>query len=536
MASSSGLPTRDPLHPILDTYHQYKESKKDAYLGLDLNGNLICKVYEKRIFSSRPKTIENEFDLRNGSGERIIIKVDIDRAVPDKKIEELTRSIFSYSPQKKESGYKSASARSREESPVLVSTPSAEPSISEEFEIVERPLDADTSYKKLAITYEKLYNICERSSEISEEEILDLERETISYKSLKEVLHLFLEGEVLEEHEGLCRDIDRLICKINEKLNVQKEKFDVQNFANRVSGSIMESSLKEVATLRETAAKEQAANTLMDPTIDKAEEKILEQLLDSYVDQVIDERIQRSKEEFKQINQAIRSITTPDLEEFLSDAEVLKALSFEDEILEDTADSSFIEKLTDLKQKFGALNSLLEDKIQAIEPLLSSVRSHSFFSEEEKVDLLRLLENKNAKLGEKRKELENALLHLGQLNEHCQQRQLIRKEILEDAIKALGDFQGTPLFSMNDGKLMIEKKGLFASHPSIKIGKKALYFKEANRDEILKLLEFTSVYERQKLSKDGTPIASISPDFKPVNLRLQPLKEAFKELLLEKLS
>lgn len=89
---------------------------------------------------------------------------------------------------------------------------------------------------------------------------------------------------------------------------------------------------------------------------------------------------------------------------------------------------------------------------------------------------------------------------------------------------------------MNDGKLMIEKKGLFASHPSIKIGKKALYFKEANRDEILKLLEFTSVYERQKLSKDGTPIASISLDYKPVNLRLQPLKEAFKELLLEKLS
>jgi hypothetical protein len=531
MASSSGLPTRDPLHPILDTYHQYKESKKDAYLGLDLNGNLICKVYEKRIFSSRPKTIENEFDLRNGSGERIIIKVDIDRAVPDKKIEELTRSIFSYSPQKKESGYKSASARSREESPVLVSTPSAEPSISEEFEIVERPLDADTSYKKLAITYEKLYNICERSSEISEEEILDLERETISYKSLKEVLHLFLEGEVLEEHEGLCRDIDRLICKINEKLNVQKEKFDVQNFANRVSGSIMESSLKELATLRETAAKKQAANALMDASTDKATEIIIEELLDFYVD-----KIQRSKEEFSQIKQAIRSITTPDLEEFLSDAEVLKALSFEDEILEDTADSSFIEKLTDLKQEFGALNSLLEDKIQAIEPLLSSVRSHSFFSEEEKVDLLRLLENKNAKLGEKRKELENALLHLGQLNEHCQQRQLIRKEILEDAIKALGDFQGTPLFSMNDGKLMIEKKGLFASHPSIKIGKKALYFKEANRDEILKLLEFTSVYERQKLSKDGTPTARISLDFKPVNLRLQPLKEEFKEQLSKKLS
>ena len=269
----------------------------------------------------------------------------------------------------------------------------------------------------------------------------------------------------------------------------------------------------------------------MDASTDKATEIIIEELLDFYVD-----KIQRSKEEFSQIKQAIRSITTPDLEEFLSDAAVLKALSFEDEILEDTADSSFIEKLTDLKQKFGALNSLLEDKIQAIEPLLSSVRSHSFFSEEEKVDLLRLLENKNAKLGEKRKELENALLHLGQLNEHCQQRQLIRKEILEDAIKALGDFQGTPLFSMNDGKLMIEKKGLFASHPSIKIGKKALYFKEANRDEILKLLEFTSVYERQKLSKDGTPTARISLDFKPINLRLQPLKEEFKEQLSKKLS
>ena len=134
MASSNGLPTRDPLHPILDTYLEVKAEGKDPYLGLDSKGNLICKVYEKTIFSSRPKTIKNEFDLRNGSGKRTIIKVEIDKAVPDKKIDELTSSLFSYSPQKKESGYKSASARSREESPVLVSTPSRESSISDEFE------------------------------------------------------------------------------------------------------------------------------------------------------------------------------------------------------------------------------------------------------------------------------------------------------------------------------------------------------------------------------------------------------------------
>jgi|GEM_PF-2942051 len=529
MACSTRLPTRDSLHPILDTYGQLKEKGKDAYLGLDPNGDLICKVYKKKIFSSRPKTVEHEFTVKNEEGNRIKINVVIHDVVSAKKIDELTTSLFSYSPQKKESGYESSSARYREESPVLVSTPSPEPSISEEFEMIQGPLDGYDCYRNLGKTYEKLYNMLDTSSEISEADILTLSAETTSYNSLKKAILHFLEDDIFDDLRILCNDIDVQLSKIKEKL-------DIQNFANGFSASIMESSLKEVATLRETAAKEQAANTLMDPTIDKAEEKILEQLLDSYVDQVIDERIQRSKEEFKQINQAIRSITTPDLEEFLSVAAELKALSFEDEILEDTADSSFIEKLTDVTKQFSSLNSLLEAKLQAIEPLLSSVRSHSFFSEEEKVHLLRLLENKNAKLEEKRKELENALLHLGQLNEQCQQRQLIRKEILEDAIKALRDFKETPLFSMNDGKLMIEKKGLFASHPSIKIGKKALYFKEANRDEILKLLEFTSVYERQKLSKDGTPTASISLDFKPVNLRLQPLKEAFKELLLEKLS
>lgn len=243
--------------------------------------------------------------------------------------------------------------------------------------MIQGPLHGHDCYQNLLMTYEKLYNMHHTSSKISEADILTLNAETTSYNSLKKAILNFLEDDIFDELLTLCNDIDAQLSKIKEKL-------DIQNFANGFSASIMESSLKEVATLRETAAKEQAANTLMDPTIDKAEEKILEQLLDSYVDQVIDERIQRSKEEFKQINQAIRSITTPDLEEFLSDAAELKALSFEDEILEDTADSSFIEKLTDLKQKFGALNSLLEAKIQAIEPLLSSVRSHSFFQEKRK--------------------------------------------------------------------------------------------------------------------------------------------------------
>ena len=528
MASSSGLPTRDPLHPILDTYQEYKESKKDAYLGLDSKGNLICKVYEKSIFTSRPETILNEFDLRNGSGERTIIKVDIHREVPAEKIHDLTISLFSYSPQKKESGYKSASARSREESPVLVSTPSPEPSFSEEFEMVEHPLDPLQAYNKLGKTYEKIYNICENPSEISPEIKLDLEREIISYERLKDALPLFLEDEIFQEFKGLCNDIDTLISKIKRKL-------DVQNFAKSFSASIMQSSLEQVASLTE-AKKEQAANTLMEASIDKAQEIIINELLNSCIHEGEDEIFERSKEEFKQIRQGISSINIPDLEEFLLGATQLKELYHEAEILEDSADSLFIEKLTDLTQKFGALNSLIEAKSEPIESLLSSVRGNRFFSAEEKADLLRRLENKNAKLEEKKIELQNALLPLGKLNQQCQQRQLKRREILEDAIKALSDFQGTPLFSMKDGKLMIEKKGLLGSHPSIKIGKKALHFKEANRNEILKLLEFTSVYESQKLGSDGTPIASMSADLKPVNFKLQPLKEEFKKLLLEKLS
>lgn len=535
MASSNGLPTRDPLHPILDTYLEVKAEGKDPYLGLDSKGNLICKVYEKTIFSSRPKTIKNEFDLRNGSGKRTIIKVEIDKAVPDKKIDELTSSLFSYSPQKKESGYKSASARSREESPVLVSTPSRESSISDEFELVERPLDAREASLRLLKTYEKLFNIYDGPSLISQEDLLDVKREAISFQRLEEVLPLVLEEEnpplnkeQTEELQGVCLEIHTLIRKINEKV-------DVQNFANCFSASIMESSLREVASLTE-AKKEQAANALIDEGIDEAEKRILENLFNSLANRGVDEQIERFKKELNELRQATNSITIPDLEEFLLDVTQLKALSYEDEILEDSADSSFGEKLTELRKKFGALNSLLEAKSDPIESLISSVRGNRFFSTEEKADLLKRLDTINKNLEEKKKVLQEALLPLGELNQLCQKRQLIRKEILEDGIKALSDFKGTPLFSIKDGRLMIEKKGLFDSNPSIKIGKKALHFKEANRAEILKLLEFTSVYEAQKFGADGTQIARMSSDLKPINSRLQPLKVEFKQLLLEKLS